>query len=436
MTLSHYEKIIDGILDPDIGPQVIIDESDMLYASQSATGWHPYAPECCQTTMYTEVPFRGAYVYQERWRQSPYPAPWLKPLPYWRAGVNFLAPSGTADYRYYYNGATSQRMGYFRVRGLETAAQVQYFTPDLDVNYVTDRSVNDALRKLSNNNLQIVNDLLEARETAGLFKSTVNSVARSVMAFRRRNPKDWLRVRHQQMQKRENTRNLYGYPDSWLSLQYGWKPLLSELQAGLDLLSEVPLQKLQFAVSVKGKAKDTRKGWRSWTICSENQPVFAGDGCFTNGCFVVGGEEKYEIKALTRLDYIMPYPTQRIYEQLGVVNLPGIVWEAVPYSFVVDQFLPIGNYINGWTADFGFSYRSGSKSTTVKYESVIGGPVESAPSSNLLEAHVSDGYVKSFSHNRIVLDDTPVPVYPRVRNGLMNVFNVANDMALLVNAFK
>jgi hypothetical protein len=42
------------------------------------------------------------------------------------------------------------------------------------------------------------------------------------------------------------------------------------------------------------------------------------------------------------------YEELSLQRSLGLVNPAEIAWEVVPYSFVVDWFLPIGSYISAW----------------------------------------------------------------------------------------
>lgn len=44
---------------------------------------------------------------------------------------------------------------------------------------------------------------------------------------------------------------------------------------------------------------------------------------------------------------------------LGLTNLPALLWELTPYSFVVDNFLPIGTYLSGLDAGYGINVHSG-----------------------------------------------------------------------------
>lgn len=47
--------------------------------------------------------------------------------------------------------------------------------------------------------------------------------------------------------------------------------------------------------------------------------------------------------------------------RLGLTNLPALLWELTPYSFVVDNVLPIGTYLSGLDATYGCTFLAGYK---------------------------------------------------------------------------
>lgn len=45
--------------------------------------------------------------------------------------------------------------------------------------------------------------------------------------------------------------------------------------------------------------------------------------------------------------------------RLGLTNLPALLWELTPYSFVIDNLLPIGTYLSGLDATYGCTFLAG-----------------------------------------------------------------------------
>lgn len=123
----------------------------------------------------------------------------------------------------------------------------------------------------------------------------------------------------------------------WLELQYGWLPLVGDIYnlANLD----------PFAGDIiSGRASAT------------TQVKYPNNG-------VVNCQHKCE-HGLT-VDCIDPALAYA--SQLGLTNPATIAWELTPFSFVIDWFLPIGDYIHRLTQDLGFKFRDYYVSNRIKY---------------------------------------------------------------------
>lgn len=108
--------------------------------------------------------------------------------------------------------------------------------------------------------------------------------------------------------------------NNWLELQYGWLPLLNDAEAGAQFLAHhfsVPLQKVVKVRRKKVGGIGPANG--SWTY---GRPV-----CFKSSQILARLKEK-DIAALS-----------------GLTDPLSVAWELVPYSFVIDWFLPIGDYL-------------------------------------------------------------------------------------------
>lgn len=104
----------------------------------------------------------------------------------------------------------------------------------------------------------------------------------------------------------------------WLQIQYGWKPLLSDIHEACKAYEK----SRSTAVVAVFRAQRTSKGISGTN--SLGQPTR-----YTNTA---------KVKIVVRE---LPWPTG-----LGLDDPLSIVWEIVPFSFVVDWFIPIGNYLS------------------------------------------------------------------------------------------
>lgn len=109
----------------------------------------------------------------------------------------------------------------------------------------------------------------------------------------------------------------------WLELQYGWKPLLQDVKGAAEFLAhhfQTPLRKVYTARRVKDLGE--------LTTSSPSNTKILWSKCRSTS----------QIKA--------------ILEEVDVIGMAGlkdplsVVWEKIPYSFVVDWFIPIGQYLS------------------------------------------------------------------------------------------
>lgn len=123
----------------------------------------------------------------------------------------------------------------------------------------------------------------------------------------------------------------------WLELQYGWLPLISD---AYTLLNFKP-----FAGDyIKGRARDTVE----YTSPLGSRVVHSKKVEY--GCHV-----------------LVTDPMVGFANQAGLLNPALVVWELVPFSFVVDWFLPVGDHLDYLTALCGLSISDGYKSVVDEY---------------------------------------------------------------------
>lgn len=108
----------------------------------------------------------------------------------------------------------------------------------------------------------------------------------------------------------------------WLEMQYGWLPLVNDLYEGAQALSHfftTPLQQT-YSVSMtkKGELPTSQYSGYTWGAASN--------------------EARRRIKAIVR-----EADTAKL---VGLTDPLSIVWEKLPWSFVVDWALPIGTYLS------------------------------------------------------------------------------------------
>jgi len=112
---------------------------------------------------------------------------------------------------------------------------------------------------------------------------------------------------------------------NWLELQYGWLPLLSDAQSGAQYL----------ATTGFGFLERTYYASRGHMV---HNPVGLGPGA--NPGEVANFSYRFYKKRIKAIIKSVDLATLS-----GLLDPRAAVWEAIPYSFVLDWFIPIQNYL-------------------------------------------------------------------------------------------
>lgn len=211
---------------------------------------------------------------------------------------------------------------------------------------------------------------------------------------------------------------------NWLALQYGWKPLLSDIEGMLKIMGNQMVAD-DFVQRVSSSAS-ARKQF------SANLPV-VGSG-FPNGVtlFDIKTRCKFQIR------YRMDNPLLAVFAQTGFTNPVNLFWEILPFSFVADWFLPIGSYLEALTAWDGATFLGGSKTlfTRERMDSTVSYGGQHPAEATVNVQHNSSYRREDVRLQRVALTSFPSPVIPRFSNGINEGNRAANAIALLMGAFR
>lgn len=180
----------------------------------------------------------------------------------------------------------------------------------------------ESLRTISSNCMKIYNSLrLVKRGRFGEARRILTGYGNNRRIALYDDP-NWIDSKH--FLEREKWRRQYDRDISaaWLELSYGWIPMLSDVKAGAEFLAHhlnVPLQQ-RYVV---------RSGYK------EKAPVYAGTDFVFRDSF----------RSVSR--QIICYLRERDVATLsGITDPLQVAWELTPWSFVIDWFIPIGNYLS------------------------------------------------------------------------------------------
>lgn len=268
----------------------------------------------------------------------------------------------------------------------------------------------------------------ERKKTAAMVGNTAMNLVNAMRNLRRGNfsgaaedlgvpPKKRARSRFNKAYAKDSARAVGG---GWLALQYGWKPLLTDIYGSCEALArrnDAPMY------------VTTTKSATSVTPFRINQVSKSQD--LVSGEFWAGAKLTVVKYGVT---YYRPQSVDSSLSQLGITNPALIAWELVPYSFVVDWFLPIGDWLGTFDATVGLTFYSGYRtvysSSSIRYMSTRQGTYSNYTDDWLRTAQVSEVFVQ-----RVPLTGFPSPAIPRFKNPV-SVGHMQNALALLTQSFK
>lgn len=275
--------------------------------------------------------------------------------------------------------------------------------------------------KLKGEGTNVANMLGERKQIVKSIESLLNTVVYTVRDLRRGNITSAIRrmggdpLTARKLRKKD-------IADQWLSLQYGWKPLISDVY-GLceDLHKRTTTGYNLSAVKASARHETNKISPEIW---------FNGVSSVSRGMVKTWAQVSYMCRA--RIDEHIASLAA-----LGVTNPLGVAWEITPWSFVVDWFLPVGRYIEQFSAADGWVFYDGCRSELLKVvETIKDDKYRTYKSGGWTYTDASNIYGKfdTTTFQRFELSSWPIPDIPRFKNPV-SAAHVQNGIALLAQVF-
>lgn len=262
----------------------------------------------------------------------------------------------------------------------------------------------------------IANMFAERKQAAKSIGNVLNTLVYTVRDLRRGNLSSAIRrMGGDPLSARKlRSKDIAG---QWLSLQYGWKPMLDDVYGIVMGLHEREENRSK-VFRASGRASSTTRMNASWGI---NAGTGKQIGTRKGEVFV-----KYTCRAFPNAALASP-------AALGLTNPLVPLWEVVPWSFVVDWFLPVGTYLEQLSATHGWTYKDGCISILKKnFQEAQYNFVKSFNEGVQERSYVISSYGLSsyVSFQRLIQSNFPTVSLPRFKNPL-SVGHVLNSIALL-----
>lgn len=204
----------------------------------------------------------------------------------------------------------------------------------------------------------------ELKETAGMVTKTATHIAEMAYALRKGNVVAFFKLFHpsakapreralrratSKFQKNFGSDPVKAINSAWLEYQYGWKPFLKDVDDAFKLLSEVQDRGAEPSVS-SVRTRLTQEQiitTSSNSLFSMGGLTFAGIG-YENWTLSGSAIWRFKIKEFGLIG------------KLGLTNPLSVAYELATLSFVVDWFVPIGNYLAALDVPMRFTHVGGA----------------------------------------------------------------------------
>lgn len=233
--------------------------------------------------------------------------------------------------------------------------------------------------KLGNRKVHVANILAERAQTMGMFRDAVKRAASFLQAKKHVFATVGNYVKHPEK-----------VSNDFLAVQFGVKPLLSDIVNSAEML----------AATVHVPESD------DVVIRSNEHRDFEVSFNHLGVVYTAAGTTNMSIVYRYSIDDGWLFSLS----SLGLINPIEVAWEMMPWSFVVDWFLPVGRFLESLTSDMGVSFTRGTKTVTThckvtsSYQPQLQG--DNSLLSNFSGVAFSGSFVIELK-DRVVLGDAP-----------------------------
>jgi hypothetical protein len=206
---------------------------------------------------------------------------------------------------------------------------------------------------------------------------------------------------------------------NWLALQYGWEPLLDDCYGAANEL-ERAAAKIQNRPPILTVGAKTR-----WQASDMFDSVVRPGAKAHRQCIADFRRRVY---------YIVEVPSSQQLGRLGLTNPFDIAWDILPWSFVVDWFLPVGTFLNTLDATLGCSFVSGSDAGRISSRLDYSRHSSYDVGNFRYKFDIENVSGLLIQYERAALGGFPTVQLPQWKNPLSRA-HAANALALLTQAF-
>lgn len=214
-----------------------------------------------------------------------------------------------------------------------------------------DRVTAKLQQKIKDQKVNVAQFAAEFHQVCGTVASTATRLANAFRSVKRGNLRSALNELSGGHSRGSRGRRHSVPPSSgsvsrdWLSIQYGWKPLLSDVYGACEELARLS--------TFNPPALRVSTGCNMEEISNRSIP--------NGGAWAPNLSQKLTLRTQVRgvIEYNLTAEFAASVARTGITNPVTLAWELLPYSFVVDWFIPVGNYLSSFDYDLGLQFLKG-----------------------------------------------------------------------------
>lgn len=215
------------------------------------------------------------------------------------------------------------------------------------------QAITSAMSKVADTTVDLGVTYAERERTITMFSNAVRDISsamRDVRAGRFQKAAQRLGLRRTPKHVSANR----SFASNWLEYRYGWRLIVMDVDGAVKHLAQSMIDRPPI-LRVKSNVTNSRpgsvlEGWTGWRFAA-----LGDESCYRKvSYFINSGASityKYRITNL-RLSNL---------NQLGLINPASLAWELIPFSFVVDWFLNVGDVLKSLSAFSGKTLVDGTQ---------------------------------------------------------------------------
>lgn len=211
----------------------------------------------------------------------------------------------------------------------------------------------------------------EGRKTSAMVVKSATKIVRMAFALKRGDFGEFVKAAHPSAQNRLNTKGNFrrfgkdyakdpkeAFSSSWLEYTYGWVPFMSDVRSSVNTLLDV------------AERPNAREGRVRARVASGVEVVeYAQELAYTDNIIYVYSKARSSRQVVQKASWRFELLAANIPGRFGLLNPLEVAWELVPFSFVADWFLPIGDYLSALDAPWRFKHLGGTTGRKITFTS-------------------------------------------------------------------